>query len=257
MSVIIIGNQRVGKTSMVVALAKGTVEGTLENVKIAHPDPQSLIRDKSNLGTGDIAPTFDKEEEPLLLRINLPSGSERDVRVQWIDTPGEAWSKPAWQQSNPEKYQDLVHTLGQSQAVLLLLPPYRYRIRTQEIEDTPEFEEILDPETWKKQLKERLTLLRSHCPSVQHILISIHKADLFHNLEEEKNTWQYNTNASFLWGKHDTHIRETYFSLADDIIREHNSQPPYLNPKFFVTSIHHPTLLELPWVYLGAYFANA
>ena len=177
------------------------------------------------------------------------------MRVQWIDTPGEAWSKPAWQESNPEKYQDLVHTLGQSQAVLLLLPPYRYR--TQEIEDTPEFEEILDPETWKKQLKERLTLLRSHCPSVQHILISIHKADLFHNLEEEKNTWQYNTNASFLWGKHDDHIRETYFSLADDIIREHNSQPPHLNPKFFVTSIHHPTLLELPWVYLGAYFANA
>jgi hypothetical protein len=252
MNVIIIGNQKVGKTSMVVALAKGT-----ENVKVIPSGPGGKIATLSNDSIEKLAGTSQKEEEPLLLRINLPSDPERDVRVQWIDTPGEAWSKPAWQQSNPEKYQDLVHTLGQSQAVLLLLPPYRYRIQSQEIEDTPEFEEILDPETWKKQLKERLTLLRSHCPSVQHILISIHKADLFHNLEEEKNTWQYNTNASFLWGKHDTHIRETYFSLADDIIREHNSQPPYLNPKFFVTSIHHPTLLELPWVYLGAYFANA
>lgn len=252
MNVIIIGNQKVGKTSMVVALAKGT-----ENVKVIPSGPGGKIATLSNDSIEKLAGTSQKEEEPLLLRINLPSDPERDVRVQWIDTPGEAWSKPAWQQSNPEKYQDLVHTLGQSQAVLLLLPPYRYRYRTQEIEDTPEFEEILDPETWKKQLKERLTLLRSHCPSVQHILISIHKADLFHNLEEEKNTWQYNTKTSFLWGKHDDHIRETYFSLADDIIREHNSQPPYLNPKFFVTSIHHPTLLELPWVYLGAYFANA
>ncbi|MBE9244669.1 hypothetical protein IQ223_08965 [Microcystis aeruginosa LEGE 00239] len=252
MNVIIIGNQKVGKTSMVVALAKGT-----ENVKVIPSGPGGKIAKLSEYSIEKLGGTFQKEEEPLLLRINLPSGLEREVRVQWIDTPGEAWSKPAWQESNPEKYQDLVHTLGQSQAVLLLLPPYRYRIQSQEIEDTPEFEEILDPETWKKQLKERLTLLRSHCPSVQHILISIHKADLFHNLEEEKNTWQYNTNASFLWGKHDDHIRETYFSLADDIIREHNSQPPYLNPKFFVTSIHHPTLLELPWVYLGAYFANA
>ena len=252
MNVIIIGNQKVGKTSMVVALAKGT-----ENVKVIPSGPGGKIAKLSEYSIEKLGGTFQKEEEPLLLRINLPSGLEREVRVQWIDTPGEAWSKPAWQESNPEKYQDLVHTLGQSQAVLLLLPPYRYRIQSQEIEDTPEFEEILDPETWKKQLKERLTLLRSHCPSVQHILISIHKADLFHNLEEEKNTWQYNTNASFLWGEHDDHIRKTYFSLADDIIREHNSQPPYLNPKFFVTSIHHPTLLELPWVYLGAYFANA
>lgn len=252
MNVIIIGNKSVGKTSMVITLSKGT-----ENVKVIPSGPGGKIATLSKDSIEKLAGTSQKEEEPLLLRINLPSGSEREVRVQWIDTPGEAWSKPAWQESNPEKYQDLVHTLSQSQAVLLLLPPYRYRSRTQEIEDTPEFEEILDPETWKKQLKERLTLLRSHCPSVQHILISIHKADLFHNLEEEKNTWQYNTNASFLWGKHDTHIRETYFSLADDIIREHNSQPPYLNPKFFVTSIHHPTLLELPWVYLGAYFANA
>jgi GTPase SAR1 family protein len=252
MNVIIIGNKSVGKTSMVITLAKGT-----ENVQVIPSGPGGKIATLSNDSIETLAGTSQKEEESLLLRINLPSGPEREVRVRWIDTPGEAWSKPAWQQSNPEKYQDLVHTLGQSQAVLLLLPPYRYRSRTQEIEDTPEFEEILDPETWKKQLKERLTLLRSHCPSVQHILISIHKADLFHNLEEEKNTWQYNTNASFLWGKHDTHIRETYFSLADDIIREHNSQPPYLNPKFFVTTIHYPTLLELPWVYLGVYFANA
>jgi hypothetical protein len=252
MNVIIIGNKSVGKTSMVITLAKGT-----ENVQVIPSGPGGKIATLSNDSIEKLAGTSQKEEEPLLLRINLPSGSEREVRVQWIDTPGEAWSKPAWQESNPEKYQDLVHTLGQSQAVLLLLPPYRYRSRTKEIEDTPEFEEILDPETWKKQLKERLALLRSHCPRVQHILISIHKADLFHNLEEEKNTWQYNTNASFLWGKHDDHIRETYFSLADDIIREHNSQPPNLNPKFFVTTIHYPTLLELPWVYLGAYFANA
>jgi hypothetical protein len=252
MNVIIIGNKSVGKTSMVITLSKGT-----ENVQVIPSGPGGKIATLSNDSIEKLAGTSQKEEEPLLLRINLPSGSEREVRVQWIDTPGEAWSKPAWQESNPEKYQDLVHTLGQSQAVLLLLPPYRYRSRTQEIEDTPEFEEILDPETWKKQLKERLTLLRSHCPRVQHILISIHKADLFHNLEEEKNHWQYDTKTSFLWGKHDDHIRETYFSLADDIIREHNFQPPYLNPKFFVTSIHHPTLLELPWVYLGAYFANA
>ncbi|MEG3436426.1 hypothetical protein V0288_04780 [Pannus brasiliensis CCIBt3594] len=235
---------------MVVTLAKGT-----NNVKVIPSNPESKIAQLLKIEKP--AGTDRKEEESLLLRINLPSGREREVKVRWIDTPGEAWSKTEWRESQPDVYKDLLRSLGQSQAVLLLLPPYRYQTRSQDLDNQDDTAEFLDPDTWKAEISERLALLREHCPRVQHILISIHKADLFYNLDDEENRWQYDPDRSFRWAEHDRHIRETYFFLAEDIIRDHNSHPPYLSPKFFVTTIHRPTLLELPWIYLGAYLANA
>ncbi len=254
MSVIVIGNRQVGKTSMVVALAKGT-----ENVEVIRPDPQSLIAEKSNPKTGEIAGTDRKQEKSLLLRVALPSQplGGREVQVHWIDTPGEAWSKPEWKKNNLEKWQDLIEAVSQSRAVLLLLPPYIYRSRPQNSEEQREPEE-LDPETWKAQLKDWLAFLRKYCPRVQHILISIHKADLFcYNLEDEAEDWRYDPFNQFRWLDYDNHVRNTYFGLADDIIRQHNTQPPYLSPQFFITTIKSPTLLELPWVYLGSHLAYA
>jgi hypothetical protein len=251
MSAIVIGNRKVGKTSMVVALARGT-----KHIEVI--EPQSLI-EKSNPNTGKIAPTFRQEEESLVLRVQLPSGY-REVTVRWIDTPGEAWSEPQWRLSNPEPWQDLVQAVSQSQAVLLLLPPYRRSNRPSELEEPSDADGLLDAETWKTELTTRLKFLRETCPRVQHILISLHKADLlsYFNLEREEKNWQYDDRPNtFRWFEYDSHIRKTYFDLADDIIRQHNAQPPYLNTHFFVTSIYHQTLLELPWVYLASHLAYA
>lgn len=252
MSVIVIGNRAVGKTSMIVALAKGT-----KNVKVIQPDANSLITRFSNPETGELAGTFNvKDPMSLSLSINLSSGKGQEFEVRWIDTPGEYWSNIKQRESNPEEWNKLTETVSKSKSVLLLLPPYLYRSRPIKLEEGKEPEE-LEPETWNKQLKDWLTFLRKNCPKVQHLLITIHKADLFsNNLDEDEKNWQYDPDQLFRWSDYDEHIRKTYFDLAYDIIREHNSQSPYISPQFFVTTIHKPNLLELPWVYLGSHLAH-
>ena len=97
MSVIIIGNRSVGKTSMIVALAKGT-----QNIQVIRPDANSLIERFSNPETGQLAGTFEvKDPISLSLRINLSSGKGQEFEVRWIDTPGEYWSNPKQRDSNP------------------------------------------------------------------------------------------------------------------------------------------------------------
>lgn len=252
MSVIVIGNRAVGKTSMIVTLAKGT-----KNVKVVQPNADRLIERFSNPETGEIAATFEvKDPISLSLSVNLPSGKGQEFEVRWIDTPGELWSNLKARKSNPQEWKKLIETVSKSKAVLLLLPPYLYRSKPLELEEGEEPEE-LDPQTWKTQLKNGLEFLRNNCPYAQHLLIAIHKADLFsNNLDEDEKNWQYNPDKPFRWSDYDEHIRKTYFDLAYDIIREHNSQPPYLSPQFFVTTIYQPNLLELPWVYLGSHLAH-
>lgn len=323
MSVIVIGNQGVGKTSMIVALAKGTKDKTTKNVRVISPKPEQLIEQLSrvqsvnetattlsqnkfslspskssqentnkqseeaeitliskakntvysepkkqnfnqNLSDFDfknIAGTYElKAPRSLVLSVDLPSGIGKEVRVNWIDTPGEAWSKPIWRKNNPQDYQKLIETVSNSQAVILLVPPYRKTSRPVVLQDNMNPPDYLDEETWIKQLKKWLDFIRENCSNVKHFIIAIHKADLLGNdLDNDHQNWQYNREDRKLinWFNYNKYIRDTYFDAAYDIIREHNAQPPYLSPRFFITTIDNPNLLELPWVYLGSHLAYA
>jgi hypothetical protein len=250
MSVIVIGDRTVGKTSMVVALAKGTA-----NVVIA--ESESLIMRRSNIDTGKIPGTFRKEEETLSVSVNL-SGGWRAFQTTWIDTPGEAWSNPTtWRQDNPAAWQDIRTSVSNSKAIFLLLPPCRVMIQPDQLDgdDSNTLEDFPRSSVWCNQLSMWLDFFRRDAPNVQHILISVHKADLCSNISQNERRWRYDPLRTFRWVDYNEQIQRNHFNLANDIIRQHN-QKSLVTPRFFITTTKSASLLELPWIYLGAYLAN-
>lgn len=254
MSIVIIGDRGVGKTSMMVKLVdKGT-----RHVKVVSPDRQSFVRKYSNPETGKIAPTSKLEEETLLVNVDLPGG-ERQVQVRWIDTQGETWDNKDWRVKHPAAWQAICKELAQSQGVLLLLPPHRSLVQPYLLEfanDPVLLDELQTPTAWKKRLSDWLDFLRENCPKVQHILISLHKADLFCDVQAEARKWEYKPSVSRLHFDYNNYVRNTYFNAADDIIRAYNSFHPTAPLQFFITTTENQILLELPWVYLGTYIAH-
>ncbi|MDJ0581082.1 hypothetical protein [Crocosphaera sp.] len=313
MNVIVIGNQGVGKTSMIAALAEATISEKNKNVRVynaenlleqitSYPYVNNSKDDdfSSDNGTlsqplGEFKQTKITSNNPekegvsvdsykeifsqpvsqikqkkiyeiagtsglqaprsLSLSVDLPAGAGKKIRVDWIDTPGEAWSVPIWRKRNPEPYKKLVETVSNSQAVILLVPPYTRSKRKTASTDNSNPSDQLDVETWRTQLENWLTFMRKNCSNVKHFVIAMHKADLLgYDLEKDHENWEYNRQKGKLinWFDYNQHIKETYFDLAYDIIRDHNKQPPFLAPRLFVTSTKNSNLLELPWVYLGS-----
>ncbi|MCL1470924.1 GTPase domain-containing protein [Argonema antarcticum] len=236
MSVVVIGDRAVGKTSMVIALHD---PGT-KHVKVL-----TDLKKYYDPDTGEAAGTSRKEEETLLVEVKLPGG-ERQIQVRWIDTPGEAWEKSKeWQETKLAAWQGIQTEVSQSQGVLLLLPPQR--ITTEE--------ELRRPDAWTNNLASWLQFFNQNCATVQHILISIHKADLFCDIQAEAQRWRYEQLKGLRWIEYNEYIRNTYFNKADEIIREYNRQHS-TSLRFFITTIKNPSLLELPWIHLASYLAH-
>lgn len=246
MSIVVIGDRQVGKTSMVINLHD---PGT-KHVKVL-----TDLNKYYNPETGLIAGTSRKEEETLLVNIDLPAG-ERQIQVRWIDTPGEAWDNKDWRNTNNAAWQDIRKEVSQSKAVLLLLPPNRNMVQNHLLDGETDPDNLPRPEAWANNLASWLQFFRQNCPRVQHILISIHKADLFCDIEAEEKKWRYEPLKGPLWFEYNNHIRETYFTKVNNIIRDYNSQQPGTNVRFFITTIKNSSLLEIPWIYIGSYLAN-
>lgn len=257
MGVIVIGNRAVGKTSMVMSLADGT-----RHVSIVNPDPESLRARRFNQGTGEVVGTSKVEEETLSVNVILPGG-ERQIQVRWIDTPGEAFSDRDWKNRFPEAWQDLENEISQSLGIILLLPPHRNLVQLQlleEFDDTQSLDEFQTSSQWANMFKNWLNFLSKNCTRGQHVLVCLHKADLFCNFEEEGRKWRFDNSKSRLWFEYDNYIRHTYFSNINSIIREfkesHKRSSAIPSIRFFITTVRKESLLELPWLYLGAYIAN-
>ncbi|HBE20772.1 MAG TPA: hypothetical protein DEG17_01045 [Cyanobacteria bacterium UBA11149] len=246
MSVVVIGDRQVGKTSMVVSL---------HNPGTKHVKVLTNLSKYYNLGTGEITFTRQKEEETLVINVDLPAG-ERQIQVRWIDTPGEVWEDKEWRNTHAEAWQDIRKEVSQSQGILLLLPPHRSMIQSHLLDGETTPDNFPRPDAWVNNLESWLQFFRQNCVRVPHILISIHKADLFCHPDAEEKNWRYNPSKNPLWFEYNNYIRRTYFSKADNIIREYNAQSNGTALRFFITTTKNLSLLEIPWVYLGAFIAN-
>lgn len=239
-SLTIIGDRQVGKTTMV--------------VKLHDPGTQhvQVISDLSryyNPQTQEIAGTMSKQEAPLLVNVDLPAG-ERQIQVRWIDTPGEAWDNPQWRVVNPSAWQDIKTEVGESQGVLLLLPPHRNMVQSNDAIPLPR------PNAWAENLDRWLQFFSGSCRNVEHILISIHKADLFCDTHSFAQEWRYDPLRSAKWYEYDRYVRKMYFSKFESAIRRYNAQNRNTKLRFFITSKDEPDLLEMPWVYLGSFLSG-
>lgn len=244
--IVLIGERAIGKTSTVVKLAKGT-----KHVKYAG-NPNDLIARYSNPLTGAIAGTAKMTPETLVMNVDLPAG-EKQIPFLWVDTPGEAFSNSKWRLDNQVDWQNIQQTVNQSKAVILLLPPYQKQI----IPQRPDLQDNLPTyEDWLKTLQTWLNFIANNCQKVSHILICLHRADTFCNVQLEAKKWRFDNLKQPLWFEYDNYIRKTYFTGAHSLIKEYNSKHPTTSLRFFITSIYEDSLLELPWIYLASFLAN-
>jgi hypothetical protein len=249
-SVIIIGHRQVGKTTTIIALK---TPGTCH---------VNIITDLSryyNPETGQIAGTARREEDTLELKVELPSG-KKQIFVNWIDTPGERWENlTEWQENHPDDWKATKKAVSESEAVFLIIPPYRSLIKPNFFNEyanpvIDQLDNFPTLEQWKNNLKTWFDFFKQSCSQVRHILISIHKADFFCDIESEAEKWCACNYGQPLFFRYQSQIRQQYFNQIDPLIRQYNNQANGQQVQFFVTTKNNKCLLEIPWLYLGSHF---
>jgi|GEM_PF-420174 len=261
MSVIILGDRAVGKSSMILGLCEPSAQ---EKYVVVDPDDCSRLKEDLLGLDGKIVAT----ENPINLHsltIYLRLSRPREIMVDLIDTRGEFWGdikateNPA--DKFPSAYQDFMQRISQARYIILVLHPYQELVRDRYLKsesnplDRVNRENDLYPrEVWIGNLKRNLETLKNNCSSAQHFFICLHKADLFCNYKEESERWQYNPSGCNNFGAYLDRIYLTYFSVAKDVIKEFNANrrgPSKLS--FFITTKKDRKLLEIPWLTLGTF----
>jgi GTPase SAR1 family protein len=257
MSVVIIGDRKTGKTSMIRALAENG-----RNVRIA--DGRSLAGELYNPETKDIAGTDEVVEQTLTIEVELPNSMAREIYVNWIDTPGEFWQNKQLSKDFPTQWRDLQQKIVKSSAVILMLPPPDSLVRKTVLDSAPAY---LKPPTalptssqWSNRLKDWLDFLEKTVDSrsrIKHVLIVMHKADLFCDARGEGDRWKYKANngGAAPWFEYNSYVIERYFGSAQHMITQYQATEAGMRSKFFITTTENQDLLELPWLYLGPYIA--
>ncbi|MBR8826665.1 MAG: hypothetical protein DSM107014_01960 [Gomphosphaeria aponina SAG 52.96 = DSM 107014] len=253
MSVVVIGDRSVGKSSTVLELANPYNKNCVE---IVEPDYETLRENYINPDTNQMVPTRTEEQQPLVLNVQLPGG-EKQVNSVWIDTPGEMWDSPQWRQENPAAWQDFKTRLNECVGIILLLPPHRDLVSPNLLNvandhHTLNRDDLLNFQAWENRLGKWLDFFLQDCSQVEHIAICLHKADLFCNVDKVSREFQYNYAGGTQWWKFNETARKKYFYQVEKNIKNYHQRggKPI---QFFITSIKNRGLLELPWLYLSPY----
>ncbi|BAY27510.1 hypothetical protein NIES2100_73350 [Calothrix sp. NIES-2100] len=260
MSVIIIGDRAVGKSSMILGLCEPSPQ---EKYVVVDEDDCSRLKEQLS-PHGTVLPT----ENPVNLHsltIYLRLSRPREITVNLIDTRGEFWgdikATESPQYKFPSAYQDFMQKIAQARYIILLLHPYQELVRAEYLKsdfNTLNKEDDLYPrDVWVKNLQRNLQTLKNNCKLTKHFFICLHKADLFCNYKEESSRWRYNPSGSNDFGTYLDRIRTRYFGVAKDVIREFNiNQVGASKLSFFITTNKDRNLLEIPWLSLGTYLSS-
>ncbi|MBD2456676.1 hypothetical protein H6G80_21675 [Nostoc sp. FACHB-87] len=250
MGVVYIGDRSTGKTHLAMELANPKNEC----VKVASPDYESLkilLMDETAQGTKATDAKEAIYDRFLDIQVRLPTGNKQ-VLVDWIDTPGEVWRKN-WQQDNPTEWQRFLQTIRESEGILLILPPHR-GLNFQPGVDVDQF---MSQQQWCNRFDRWVDFFRQDCPKARHIVICLNKADMFCNLAEESAKLGYSPNGNQMnWQQRHLYILQRYFRPIQSQLEQINTSISGLSVRCFITSIHNRSLLELPWIYLGSFLAK-
>jgi hypothetical protein len=236
LGIIYIGDRNAGKTHLAMELANPTnnyvrVESNYFNSQPLPTDAQNSIYSKT-----------------LKLEIQLPSGNKQLI-LDWIDTPGEIW-RTHWQEEKRSEWQNFLNIIKQTEGILLVLSPYRQMITSHNVNR----DEFITEKQWCNRFNRWVKFFRSDCPKIRHLLLCLNKADLFCNYEKEGQKLGYfSYNSPLNWQQRNSYVRQKYFSPIDRQIKELNQSISGLSIRCFITSIHNRNLLELPWIYLGSF----
>lgn len=250
MGVVYIGDRSTGKTHLAMELANPKSE----YVRVASPDYESLkilLMDETGQGTKATGAKEAIYDRFLDIQIMLPTGNKQ-VLVDWIDTPGEVWRK-SWQTDNSTEWNTFLQTIRESEGILLILPPHR-GLNFQPGVDVDQF---MSQQQWSNRFDRWVDFFRQDCPKIRHIVICLNKADMFCNLVEEASKLAYSPNgASMNWQQRHLYSLQRYFRPIQPQLEQINKSISGLSVRCFITSIHNRSLLELPWIYLGSFLAK-
>lgn len=249
MGLIYIGDRAAGKTHLALELANP--HGNY--VKVTAPDYQyikSLLYDENLQKTKPTEADKSVYDQYLNINVQLPTGIKQ-INSYWLDTAGEIWRKN-WQEENQPQWQDFLTKIRESEGILLILPPYRQLVNYQ-----CHAEDFITQQQWCNRFQRWVNFFRYDCPKIRHLLLCLNKADLFCNVNQEGNLLGYIPNRSrFNWQQRNQYVYDRYFTPIHSQIKELNESISGLSVKFFITSIHNRSLLELPWIYLGSFLSK-
>ena len=117
MSVIVMGDQAVGKTTLMLELAKSN-RGDVQVIKPSYEDLERFT-----IG-GQVMPTDSINSITMQLLVNL-SGNFKEIKVDWIDSPGEAWraEDSRCRKANPLDWNFLSSCLDNANFLLIVMGP--------------------------------------------------------------------------------------------------------------------------------------
>jgi hypothetical protein len=250
--VIFIGDRNTGKTHLALTLASPGDRF----VKVLSPEYSTLKDELYDEDTGSTLMTAAEKEvdvRSLEVQVRLPSSSSpRRFFVDWVDTPGEIW-RPSWQKDNPKKWKNFLNTVRTSQGIVLILPPYREIV-------APEYaDEFMLRQQWCNRFERWAQFFSQDCPNAKHILICLNKADLLRDIdiEDENDTLAFDPDGSPMsWQERQNYVFNRYFRSVQPQISAINQSISGLAVRCFMTSIKDRNLLELPWIYLGAFLSR-
>ena len=248
MGVVYIGDRGTGKTHLALELANPKSEYvTVTNLDYDNLKVQ-LMDENSQTKATPVEMPYPRDLE---INVQLPSGKKR-VLVDWIDTGGEVWRKN-WQRDNLDKWTQFLEAIRNSEGVLLILPPHR----EMNFNSGVDIEQFATQKQWCSRFDRWVEFFQHQCPNVRHLAICINKADLFCDLSQEAGKLSYKPYGSSMnWQQRHTHVLQRYFRPIYSQLEQLNKGLSGGSVRCFVTSIHHRSLLELPWIYLGSFLAK-
>ncbi len=254
MSVIVIGDQGVGKTTLMLELAKYK-NG---NVQVISPSIAYLKTKFTN--NGNIVPTDNTYNTNLQLKVNL-FGYLKEFNVNWIDTAGEAWRPNSiWQKQNHNDWKDTLESLENAKVLMIVMAPPRQMLKEELLAIVAEKDNFNKRDSrfrnlqqWKNRFQEWFDFLEKHCQKTDHILFCLNMADLFCDVVTE---CEFYKNSSALqkikWHKHKEHVLQEFFIEVAELIDTFDMDRR-IPIQLFVTTYYNRFLLELPWIYIGTY----
>lgn len=246
MSVIVMGDQGVGKTTLMLELAKSN----RGNVQVISPNLEDLER---QLVFGDqVKPTDSIDKIPMQLKVNL-LGHIKQIDVDWIDTPGEVWrvEDSQWRKSHPQEWHDIVNSIHNAQFLMIVMAPYREYLKDDLLAAdglSKKDVRFRKRSQWKHRFREWINFLEDNAQAYQHILICLNMADLFCNTNNISTALQQQR--SFNWIEYRANILPIFGFVKDSI--EQFEANRILKTQLFITTYKSRILLELPWLYIGS-----
>lgn len=244
MSVIVMGDQAVGKTTLMLELAKSN-RGDVQVIKPSYEDLERFT-----IG-GQVMPTDSINSITMQLLVNL-SGKFKEIKVDWIDSPGEAWraEDSRWRKANPQDWNFLSTSLHDAKFLMIVMAPYRELLNENLVgNDRLSIQDIRfrKKTQWKNRFQEWIYFLEKNARNNQYVIFCLNMADLFCDVQQISDALQ--REKSINWMQHKINVLTIFDNVRELIYRFEKNR--IVKTQVFITTYKARPLLELPWLYMG------